>query len=196
MKRIKCWSLLGLILALVSGCAATPAPTYYRLSGAASGDAHAQAAVVAARQEPIGIWPVQLPDELQRAEIVSYSGSAEVLMSVRHMWAGSLQDNVDRALYSALREQGEASFWRYPWDGHPPPKNQLRVRIQQLGGALGQQVVLEAEWTLQQVSVGSQRQPGRVRITEPVTEAGYSGYVQAINRSITALAAAVAANLL
>lgn len=186
--------LLLALLSLVSGCASKTPINYYRLAGP---DVSETIPVQAANQEQqtTALWPVRLADELDRKEIVRYHGSAEVKLSARNLWAGSLQDNVDRVLYDALQGELRHPLWRYPWEGRAAPSGQLRVRIDQLGGGLADRVVLDAQWSLQGSGTGSALREGRIRHTEAVLAADYAAYVEAINRALLAFAVSLGKQL-
>lgn len=186
------WTTL-LLLALLSGCS-TPAPLhYYRLDLGSPGREEVAATPVA-EELLVGLWPIELPDELQRSEVVSYQPGGRVILSPRHLWAGDLAANIERQLGQRLAIQLGQGVWHYPWAGLPPEQT-LRLDIQQLGGALDGEVTLQANWAFSHKGDPQSQQLGRIRLVQQVSGSGHLGYVQALAQLVERLADTLASHL-
>ncbi|WP_210395251.1 PqiC family protein [Motiliproteus sediminis] len=187
--------VLALAVWWLTGCAAAPPASYYQLLVEGSMDAAPQSLRLDPRAA-VGLWPVTLPDALDRPDVVSFSGTT-ALISGRHQWAGSLSDNIGRQLALGLQRRTGEVVWRYPWDEGARPQRQLRIRILYFGGALGGPVRLRAQWVLASRDSTVDPRAGEINLTQPVAEApaSHEGYVGALSRLVDQLAETLAAEM-
>lgn len=187
--------LVLFLVTILSGCATSPAVNYYRLQDAET-KAPAALSVRVDLQNAIGLWPVVVPDAIDRAEVVAYSGS-KVVVSGRHQWAGRLVDALERRLVLALQRHSGELVWRYPWDESARPARQLRVRLLRFGGELAGPVQLHAHWVLSDRRDGRQPLGGEVRLTQAVAsgQGDYAGYIEAMAAAVDQLSKAIIAEV-
>ncbi|MEH6814862.1 MAG: ABC-type transport auxiliary lipoprotein family protein, partial [Motiliproteus sp.] len=127
MSGFKFRQTTGLLIlaALLVGCTTKPsAPNYYTLIATPL-----DAPVVTDISSSIGLWPVELPDLLDRSGIVSYQQQHRVNISSQNIWAGDLAENIARVIGQGLSQQLNLSqFWYYPWESRQSPDYELRIR--------------------------------------------------------------------
>jgi len=195
MNNISCcrfFSLLFIIsLFVFSGCGSSKASRFYTLNTMESTQA-VQKNVTAEQQIVIGLDPVEIPDYLDRPQIVTrYSGN-ELHISEFDRWAGPLREDMQRVLLENLSVllSGEpvaviSETWGVPLD------YRLAVNITRFDVAAEEDVELKAQWTL----VGKDKQEIIVRessMRERIEDKGYSAVVSAMSRSLGKLSQDIA----
>lgn len=142
--------LQALMLAAVAfgltGCATSPPARFYTLNPLAATEA--KHAAPSAKPVSIGVLPVELPDYLDRPQIVTRFGANQLKYAAFDRWAGSLSDNMSTVLaenLAALLGTGPVFFN----PGHAE-KTDLSVlmRVIRLDCLPGNQVLLKAQWTI------------------------------------------------
>jgi uncharacterized lipoprotein YmbA len=183
-------ALLILLAASIAACASLePRPDrsrYYTLPPASA------AATSAAPLASLGLGPVTLPPYVDRPEIATRVGAAEVAYGPDARWAAPLAEMVPRALAEDLRGRLPArDVIRWPWPLGSPPEvavavDLLRFEADAAGGA-----TLEARWTVAVRGRAPATGETRVREAGPAGDAAAS--VAALGRALGALAADLAA---
>ncbi len=190
MKNAR-WLLLGLLLS-VSACSTTGVKSqYYSLYARQASPAGLEAVVA----EPMGIGPVQLPGQLQRKQILSYSAGQQVKLASHALWAEDLDTLISRVLAQDVSILlGNPHVLSYPWGVQKRPSTRVAITILELGGPLGGDISLEARWQLLGAD-GEERLPGSARLSKQTQDASYECYVRTINELLSELAREVATTL-
>jgi hypothetical protein len=184
--------LFGLGLLFVLGCASSPPTRFYTLSSLQEGGSER-------RESPsdqsliIGVGPINFPEYLDRAEIVTRSSSNKITLSDLDVWAGSLEKDFIRALAEnlsvLLSTEGVVLYPRLRPD---LVKCQIMVDVIRFDGPLGGDVSLIARWAIFQ---GKERKLVLVRkstIIEPSGGKGYEAMVAADSRALEKLSREIA----
>ncbi|HEY9279110.1 MAG TPA: PqiC family protein [Eoetvoesiella sp.] len=192
MKVSRFFSVVACAMVL-TGCA-VPKSQYYSLLP----EPHAVNKPVAATEKTakfaISVQPVELPDQVNRPQIVlSQPNSTEVLILNGSLWAAPLQNEIRNALADDLSRQlgvldlplgdapGSLPIWR------------IDFTVQRFDSVYNQHVMLEATWRLE-----PRRQPDKnVRIcraavrvaVEPGMQTLVAGHQQALHRLASVIAA-------
>jgi uncharacterized lipoprotein YmbA len=96
----------------------------------------------------VGLGPLEIPDYLNRAAIVTRVSDTRLAVNDGHRWAGSLQDDILRVLASHLDQHHKVKeVVVFPWPPKMEPDVQFKVEIKAFEGGLGQQVTLKAVWS-------------------------------------------------
>jgi uncharacterized lipoprotein YmbA len=180
---------LLLVVVLATGCASSPAPRYYRLV--------AQAVPADAAEVPaVIIGPFQLAEYLARPQIVSQAGANRVSVADYERWAEPLDANFQAVVTANVgRLLGSDRVLEFP--AQPILKAERRVsgRVVRFDVDAGGQAVLEVQWGIVDAA-GAVLQAGRVsRYTAPVDGSTTAAGVAALNATVTAFSADVAAAL-
>jgi uncharacterized lipoprotein YmbA len=178
--------ILSLIIAvfLLAGCAGSRPVSFYSLNPpAASEDVNRQVASDEIRVIKLG--PVEIPEVLDRPQIVFYSGSNEVGFSEFDRWAGSLKGEIFRALLSNLSQHlsGEditVVSWRHPLDSD----YRLDLQVNRFGKTPDGNVVLSARWTLSDGKAERVLYIYESNLTETIKGQGYAEVAAAMSRAL------------
>ena len=180
-----------LILALaacVSACAGKSATsTFYVLSSLP------QPALSAAEGSTIGVFPVVMPDYLDRPQIVTRVSENEIKLDEFSRWAEPLRDSFTRALVQNLSTLlNTAKVVRTTESTGFPMALQVGVEVVQFDGTLGGDVVLIAKWGLFEQEGKKLLVGKRSSFKEPTGAATYEALVAAESRAVAALSREIA----
>ena len=109
------WASLFLVFLLVA-CSSTPATQFYKLNSLPSGQQENPAALPV-DDIAIGVGPVDLPEFLDRPQIVTRKSQNQLEISEFHRWAASLPRDFSRVLaknISTLLPTDRVAV--YPWE--------------------------------------------------------------------------------
>ncbi len=187
-KHISRFILLFFACALFSsGCGSTIPAKFYSLSST-EGAEPKKGASPEGRAITIRLDPVDIPDYLDRPQIVSRSGQNELVVSEYNRWAGSLRDDITRVLMDDLtlllaREGTQVSMTRPAM----AVDYRLRVDIVRLDIMPGGTVFLRAQWILTGKD-GAAVVPLRTNtVEEKIEGTGYAARVAAMSRAFEGL---------
>ena len=186
-------ALMGGWLALV-GCAGSEPVRYYVLS-AAPVAAPAGPGGAAVRELAVGVGPVELPEYLDRPQIVTRTSRNELNMADFDRWAESLKDNTTRVLaenLAALLPSQRVSV--YPWKRATPVDYQVTVQVTRFDRLENGESVLAARWRV--LDGGGKELLARTS-TYRDTPAGpdYAATVAAMNQSLETFSRDVASRI-
>ena len=143
---------LALVVMILTGCASSSSSKFYQLNPvqnktSVTGD------VSSDQSQVIAIGPVRIPDYLDRPQIVTRSGKNELKLSEFDRWAGSLENDVNRVLVediSSLLPAGCFSVvhWTPYLGSQVPASYRVEVIVDRFEGALGDSVLLKAQWRI------------------------------------------------
>jgi uncharacterized protein len=181
--------LLALSVAL-AGCVGSSRPSrFYTLAPIDVRPAASAAALGAGATLAVG--PVEIPDYLDRHQIVTRAGANELVVSEFDRWAGSLQEEITRSLVAVLAgrlaSRGVAvAPWRSAQVLPAASPYRVAVTISRLDGVLGRSVVLGGRWALvaERDGKASAVTVREATITEQVDGAGYDALVAAMDRAL------------
>lgn len=162
---------------------------YFRLS--AGGLAPVGSAGIA-----VGVGPVTLPAYLDRGEVVFMSGANEVQIPSKVHWAGTLSDNVTRALATDLGGQiGSSNVLPYPWGANVKLRYQVTVDVRQFHAVSGGEAVLDVAWRIQSPEDGQVIRRQNVSLHERIMGDGYEPVITAESRLVERLAETIGRSL-
>lgn len=141
---------LPLLIAIVlwAGCARTPPISYYQLS--IRPDAAALPAPSANGQSlVVGLGPVQLPEYLERLQIVRRSSANHLQVTAAQRWAEPLSAGLPRVLGEDLALLlGDGRVLHHPWGRSRLIDRQVCLEILQFEGGQDGAAVLSARWSV------------------------------------------------
>ena len=153
---------------LLSGCGRSASTHYYTLTpgqaapygggaapsmtpSGAPGAAPAAASGTGA-QGPcysLGLGPVDFPAYLDRTQIVTQGAGNQMQLAEFDQWVEPLQENFKRILMENLAASlCTKPLVLFPWPAGVRPRYQLAIQVQRFDGALGQEAVLRANWSI------------------------------------------------
>jgi uncharacterized lipoprotein YmbA len=133
----------------LGGCAGTSPPANFYVLSSITESAAASAVVGNESRIAIGVGPVNLPDYLDRSQIVTRSSPNELKVAAFDRWAESLKSSFPRVLtenLSALLNTNQVAV--FPWRKAIPVEYQVIVDVVQFDAESGGNAVLIARWSI------------------------------------------------
>ena len=185
----------ALLAAAVGGCANSPPSDFFVLtpmteavelpSGPPPGEGFS-----------LGIGPVKIPDYLNRAQIVTRAGPNRLDVNEFNRWGGSFATNLASVLAQNLSAiLGTDDVFIFPADEAMDPRYRVVLSILQFDGALGENVVLDARWTITGPRRSNQLDTGRSVVRQATSSNTYEAYVAAQSQALETLSRELAAKI-
>ncbi len=143
---------LTLLVVILTGCASSPSSKFYQLNPvqnktSVTRDASPDQTLT------IAIGPIRVPDYLDRPQIVTRSGKNELKLSEFDRWAGSFDNDVTRVLVEDISSLLPADRflvvrWTPYLESQVPVSYRVEVLVNRFEGALGNSVLLKAQWAV------------------------------------------------
>ncbi len=179
--------LLYLLMLAFFGCAgggSKPAQTFLLngLSGPPAVEPHVQDTFDGKGHPLVGIGPVNIPEYLNRPQIVLRSGGNEISFQDFHLWGEPLKDSFARVLAKNLIHLLETDrVLIFPWFGSARPEFLVTVDVFRFDGGLGGEVYLDAVWTLYRHHEKVWLDSNRMVLKETCAGGNYEALVDAHN---------------
>ncbi len=193
----KASALCTLVAMLVlGGCARSPSPRFYTLTPVTS-QGIAESAGDKAPRKVVGIAPVEIPDYLDRPEIVSRSSVNRLSLAEFDLWGGSLKADIQRVLtenLSALLSRDGFSVigWR------PGAMTNYRVTLHLTRFDIvrhGKEVLVVAQWIVADSGGKTNVLIGDSSFTEHVPADDLAGAVSGMSSALGRLSAEIAGKI-
>jgi len=141
----------------------------------------------------IGVFPVSMPDYLDRPQIVTRVSDNEIKLDEFSRWAEPLKDSFTRALVQNLSTLLDtAKVVRTTRSSGVPMALQVGVEVVQFDGTLGGEVVLIVQWGVFEADGKKLLMGKRSSFKEPTGAATYEALVAAESRAVAALSREIA----
>jgi hypothetical protein len=180
------WASFFLVSIIVS-CSSTPATQFYKLNSLPSTQQENPAALPG-MDIAIGVGPVELPEFLDRPQIVTRKSQNQLEISEFHRWAASFPRDFSRVLaknISTLVPTDRVAL--YPWDDTFSPTYQIKLAVEQFDGQLGERVFLRVIWVVVGQEGANELVVRKTVIEEPVLTNDYEGLVAAQSNALGTL---------
>jgi uncharacterized lipoprotein YmbA len=183
---------IALVLLLLAGGCLRPSPevVFHTLQPLSLREAP-----MAPAEKPLAleILPVQLPELLQRSQIVLLEGTDVHRLSPAHRWGNTLEKDMQRVLIENLAVLlGSEAVVPYPMGERVQATYRIALDVQQCDGAPGGTVQLRATWMATQSSDGHMVLLHRVNLKEPVPGGSIEELVLAHSRVMSRLSLEIA----
>jgi len=185
--------ILGLLLAVLSGCATSSPARFYLLSSLDTTSPEMKPPADE-RCFSIGIGPIRIPDYLDRPQIVTQGASGEIALAEFDRWGEPVKDNLIRVLaknLSVLLCTNTIAF--FPWRGGIPIDYRIEMEVLRLDGSLGGNASLEAWWMILSGDGKRMLLAKKSKFTEVVSGQDYRSLVAAKGRALGHLSRDIAA---
>ncbi|OPY83557.1 MAG: hypothetical protein A4E65_00527 [Syntrophorhabdus sp. PtaU1.Bin153] len=144
----------------------------------------------------VRIGPVQIPDYLDRPQIVTRTAANELSLGDFDLWGGSLGTDVERVLVENLsvllaKDRISVAGWksRYSTMGSVP------VWLDRLDVVPGDKIILKARWGIIGNDGRALEPPRDVTLSRPVNGSGYGDVVAAMSDALVSLSRDIAAGI-
>ncbi len=190
-KRLRLPPLLACAMFLaLAGCLGTSRSSrFYTLEPLQVGDGPGATATDAT----LAVGPVELPDYVDRPQIVTRSGTNELVIAEFERWGGSLDRQISGSLVATLRDRlAPRQIAVVPLKSavlSSRPAYRMTVSVSRFDGVPGQSVVLQARWELCTQGGGKEESLGvkEASVTEQIDGSGYDALVAAMQRALVRL---------
>jgi hypothetical protein len=136
----------------------------------------------------VGVGPIELPEYLDRPQIVTRVRPNEVRFAEFHRWAGSLAEDFSGTLAKNLSVLlGTERIAPFPWKSTTPIDCRVEVRVSRFEGRPGDRVLLQGQWSLFSADRKTLMAAGASTFDEPVDGDDYGALVAALSRALAAL---------
>jgi hypothetical protein len=184
---------LCILLTAMAGCASTQPTRFYVLHSLDSSETERQSPQAAEHGIAIGIGPVELPEYLNRPQIVTRISKDELRLSEFHRWASPLQHNFPSVLaenLSILLSTERVAI--FPWKRSTQIDYRVTLEIIRFDCKPGGNASLIARWTIFGEDAKKALLIRRSSITEPVSGQDYEAIVSAKSKTLAALSLEIA----
>jgi uncharacterized lipoprotein YmbA len=138
----------------------------------------------------LAIGPVEIPDYIDRQQIVTRSGANELAVAEFDRWGSSLDKQITGSLVATLGDRlASEQITVAPWRSailSGGASYRAAVSVSRFDGILGQSVVLQGRWELIANSGEKDESLGvrEATVTERIDGAGYDALVAAMQRAL------------
>lgn len=170
---------------LLAGCATVPSARFYTLTPLEQQESQSPSPKTqTVLPLSVSVAPVEIPDYLDRPQMVTRDGKNELNLAEFDRWAGSLRDNMTAVLAENLSLLlGSDRIFVYPRVRAEKYDYLLALRVLRLDSVPGDQVLLKAQWTLftDQDRVGITHM---ATFTEPLADNRYETMAVAVSSAL------------
>lgn len=140
------------------------------------------------------LLPIQLPQYMSRAQIVSVDSGGALDISEFDRWAELPSSGIERAVAVNIESSGAASVFAYPAVSPKPEKAcSLKIFVYECLGEVGGKVRLQGKWQID-LPEGSKSVVKNFNF-EVSSKDGYAGYSAAVSELVGRLSAQISAEL-
>jgi hypothetical protein len=175
----------------VVGCASTEPARFYTLSPLPGTQAPAAKPCLT-----LGLGPVNLPQYLDRPQIVTQTSAHEMKLGDFDQWAEPLEKTFARTLGENLSAfLCVEAVLEYPWKGSERVDYQVTVTVGRFHGMPDNSALLQAQWTVAKGDSEKTVAKRQSSIRIPVDGSGYAALVAAQSRALEKLSGEIAAEI-
>ena len=171
-----------IMISLLLGCStSSPTPKYFTLSSLASSKAadisHSRSSAAV-----IGVGPVEIPDYLDKPQIVTRTATNELLLSEFNLWGGSLKTDIMRVLIEDISSfLGSEPVAIVAWRAHVPGSYRIPIYFSRLDAIPDSTVFLNSKWGIVAKDGKTIEMIRESSITKPVKGNEYNDIVNAMS---------------
>jgi len=183
-----------LLAAMLAGCAGqTPRSNFYMLSA----DAEPRTGVAGnCSSQAISVGPVSWPRYLDQPRIVTRVGANRLEEHEFNRWGGSLEDGFVRTLIKNLSNLLSSELVvNYRRSEHYSPVYRVEIVVNQFDGQIGENVMLDAKWSILAESSGKLERVSTSSISMNTSGPGYEALVNASSLALAQMSEEIAAEL-
>jgi uncharacterized protein len=177
------WIPILLLVSLLGGCAGTPRSSFYTLGNQLPAPPPASQHGIS-----LALGPIDLPQYLDRPQLVTRDGTNGLHVHEFNRWGGSLEEEIQRVLGAQLMVRLEsAKVYAYPRGIVAHTDYRVALKVNSFDGQLGGPVLLDIGWTVFDDRTGEPLQTQQRQYRELAEGPGFSAYVEAMQRLLQRL---------
>ena len=182
-------------LAVIIGCASTQPSKFYILNSIEKQEAQPKGSD-AMQNVTIGIGSIEIPDYLDRSQIVTRSSRSELKVDEFNRWAGSLKENISLVLAENLSLLLSTDrVFVHPWIPADSVNYWIHVEIIRLDVIPGDTVTMKALWTISGDRGKKEYITHTSEFTEKLREGSYGMMVDTMSRTFGKLSHEIASEI-
>ena len=191
---------LGIVLITVmgllfSGCGTSPAAKFYTLTPVVQQKMEATV-VGTGNALPIAIGPVEIPEYLDRPEIVTRAEQNQLILSEFNLWGGSLKADVNRVLIENVSHfLASDGIPVVTWKIGIAETQRVLIQVVRFDGAPNNDMVLKARWSVVGRDGKTFELVRESTISVPVKGGNYTAIVAAMSDALGELAKDIASGI-
>lgn len=190
LKKYKTVLALGLVVSgmlSLSGCGTSQKTDFYQLEESTN-----ISLTGVEKGCVIGIGPINLPEYINRPQIVTRYSEHHFNVSEFHRWIEPVRDSISRLLVINLSNNLNSNriYWLPRSDRHYPLDLRVAIDIGRFDGQLGKNVVLETRWSIfdkEDKPVITRVSLINEKVNETLNDESYDALVAAMNQALQAL---------
>ena len=197
-KAIPCKILISgmtIMTLLLAGCGTSPPAKFYTLTPVVVQKPE-EKVVHAEKNMPVGIGPIEIPDYLDRPEIVTRAEQNQLILSEFNLWGGTLKADINRVLLeniSSFLAGDEIPI--ITWKATMTETHRVPVVIARFDGSPNGSITLKARWSLLDKEGKAFEYFRETNITIPVNGGSYGSVVTAMSEALGELSKEIAAGI-
>jgi len=141
----------------------------------------------------IGIGPVQIPEYLDRPQIVTKNQDNTLNFAEFDRWGESIGLAVERTIREDLSQiLPQTQLTIYPWNPSIPVKYQVMVEVVQLDSILNKDLIFIVQWTVMDVQSMKKIIMKRSEFRQPIVPQNYAGLAETLSLACESLSREIA----
>lgn len=184
-----------IITLLLYACGSSPRARFYTLSSIPI-QGSTEKTVMYEKNRIIAIGPIEIPEYLDRVEIVTRADNKRLIISEFDLWGGSIKTDISRVLVDntgqLLESEGLAVI---AWKTNISESYRIPVMINQLDVIPGNNLILKAQWAVLDKDGKTALSFREIIITKPVKGSDYGAIVSSMSESLGDLSKSIAENV-
>ena len=180
----------------LGGCGLSRQAKFYILHPVNSPGAAGKQVALPAPTVTVGIGPVEIPDYVDRPQIVTRTAQNALELAQFDRWGGALKPDVARVLVenlSALLPADQVAV--VSWKRSVPLQNRVAIDVTRFDAMPGDSVWLKAQWTIYGQDGKTVAMARETNVREPLSGRDYTSIVAAMSRTLGTLSQDIAAGL-
>lgn len=178
------------VVLLLGACATTPTASFFAL------DAGEVAPRGTALTRVLALGPIDLPEYLDRPQIVSRAGGNRLIVDEFNRWGGRLDQEIGRELTRWLGQRlGTRQVYAYPSRIAARIDYRVALEVRRFDGVLGGDVELDVTWAIIDESTAAVARTGHSAYRLTAASPGYDVYADVLGRLLARLGEDIATAL-
>jgi uncharacterized protein len=193
MHRPRFSLIMMLSALLITGCARSPAALFYLLTPVPPAAPGVPGVPAEASRAWIKVLPVQIPDYLERSQMVTRAGTNQIEVAEYHRWGGSLSDNMTAVLAADLGNYlASERVYAAPGYGEAKPDYLVHLQLLRLDAVPGDRLLLEVRWAILHGTGEGDAVRHQASFSEPLGDRRYESVAAGVSRVLGRLGAQMA----
>jgi hypothetical protein len=182
-----------IIALLLTACGTSPPAKFYTLTPIPI-QPPSETIVKSEKIKFIAIGPIDIPEYLDRTEIVTRAEENQLVISEFDLWGGSIKTDISRVLVESIGSfLASDGIGVIAWKANMGESYRVHVILNRFEATSAGNLVLKAKWALFDKEGKIFLSFKEINVTKPVRGSGYSSIVASMSEALGDLSKAIAA---